>query len=296
MKISIRSKFSTGMVFLLIILALSIFSAYYMNKVSNETDAILKENYLSVVYSQDMAEGLTKMNQEIAKSFISNSNLNTRILKDELKVVGESFQSEKKNITEPGEAELVAEIETGLKEYGDSVLKYMESPLSAKKVFSLQNMYGLLYGQLTHLSQMNGKAIVVKTDHTKISSQDAMTQMSIIATLCFIIALFYSYSFSAYSNERFNQLYDGIKKIGSGNYEYRLDFDSSDKFSEISVVINEMAEKLIQNENKALLTEPVESVKVLLISEIYELKNILTRLKNIETDADELIVKLEEKL
>ena len=59
MKFSIRSKFSTGMVFLIIILALSIFSAYYMNKVSIETSSILKENYLSVVYAREMAEGLT---------------------------------------------------------------------------------------------------------------------------------------------------------------------------------------------------------------------------------------------
>ena len=63
MRFSIRSKFSTGMVFLLIILALSVYSAYYMNKASNETSTILKENYLSVVYARDMTEGLTKMNQ-----------------------------------------------------------------------------------------------------------------------------------------------------------------------------------------------------------------------------------------
>jgi two-component system, NtrC family, sensor histidine kinase KinB len=295
MKISIRSKFSTGMVFLLIILALSIFSAYYMNKVSHETDAILKENYLSVVYSQDMAEGLTRMNQEITRSFISNSKVDTRILKDELKIVGESLLSEKKNITEPGEAELVAGIETGLKEYGDSVLKYMESPFSSQNVLSLQNKYGILFGQLTRLSQMNGKAIVVKTDRTKISTQDAMTQMSIIATLCFIIALFYSYSFSAYSNERFNQLYQGIKELGDGNYNYRLDFDGSDKFSEISMVLNEMAEKLNENENKESLTENFESRKDLSISEIQKLRNILTRLKNIETETEDLIVSLDEK-
>jgi two-component system, NtrC family, sensor histidine kinase KinB len=295
MKISIRSKFTTGMVFLLIILALSIFSAYYMNKVSHETDAILKENYLSVVYSQDMAAGLTSMNQEITRSFISNSKVNTQILKDELKIVGESFQSEKKNITEPGEAELVAGIETGLKEYGDSVLKYMESPFSSQNVLFLQNKYGVLFGQLTRLSQMNGKAIVVKTDHTKISTQDAMTQMSIIATLCFIIALFYSYSFSAYSNERFNQLYRGIKEFGDGNYNYRLDFDGSDKFSEISMVLNGMAEKLNENENWESSTEPFMSRKDLSISEIQKLRNILTRLKNIETETKDLIVSLYEK-
>ena len=296
MKFSIRSKFSTGMVFLLIILVLSMFSAYYMNSVSNETGAILKENYLSVVYARDMAEGLTKINQEITRSFIMNELPPNLILKNELKVVGNSFQSEKRNITEPGEDKLVAGIETDLKEYSDSVMKYMESPHTATGVLFLQKKFDSLFEQLMQLSQMNGKAIEVKTDNTKITSQDALTQISIIATLCFIIALFYSYSFSSYSNERFSQLYYGVKKLGLGDYKYRLDIDGTDKFYEMSLVINRMAEKLRENEKNVKEPMPIESGKALIISEIQELKSVLTRIKNIETEAEMLIVKLEEKI
>ncbi len=295
MKFSIRSKFSSGMVFLLIILALSIYSAYYMNKVSKETDTILKENYLSVVYARDMAEGLTKINQEITTSFIMNMNPNSLILRNELNAVNSSFQAEKNNITEPGEDKLVKGIEGDLKVYRDSVLNLMEKPHMEKQILFLQKKFDTLYQQLMNLSLMNGKAIEVKTDHTKISSQDAMTQMSIIATLCFIIALFYSYSFSAYSGERFTQLYNGIKKIGSGNYRHRLDFDGTDKFYEISLVINKMAEKIIETENNPTETIPFGSEKAIIKSEILELKNALTRIKNIETEAQALIGKLEEK-
>jgi len=284
------------MVFLIIILVLSIFSAYYMNSVSNETGAILKENYLSVVYARDMAEGLMKINQEITSSFIKKENPRSLILNNELKVVGNSFQSEKRNITEPGEDKLVAGIETDLKEYSDAVLKYLESPLTETSVLLLQKKFDSLFEQLMQLSQMNGKAIEVKTDNTKITSQDALTQMSIIATLCFIIALFYSYSFSSYSNERFSQLYNGVKKLGSGDYKYRLDFDGTDKFYEISLVINQMAGNLSENEKNVKEPMPIESGKALLISEIQELKSVLTRIKNIETEAEMLIVKLEEKI
>jgi hypothetical protein len=296
MKFSLRSKFSTGMVFLLIILALSIYSAYYMNKVSKETGAILKENYLSVVYARDMAEGLMKMNQEITRSFIVNGKPNIQILKDELNVVGNSFQSEKNNITEPGEDQLVRGIETDLKEYGDSVLKLMESPHTVTRILFLQKKYDVLNQQLMHLSLMNGKAIEVKTDNTKISSQEAMTQMSIIATLCFIIALFYSYSFSSYSSERFTQLYNGIKKLGIGNYGHRLDFDGTDQFYEISLVINQMAEKLNENEKRLSVNKPIESEKALITSEVQELKSALIRIKNIENEAKELIFRLDKKI
>jgi two-component system, NtrC family, sensor histidine kinase KinB len=296
MKFSIRSKFSTGMVFLLIILALSIYSAYYMNKVSKETGTILKENYLSVVYARDMAEGLTKMNQEITRSYIMNGNPNTQLLINELKVVGNSFQAEKNNITEPGEDQLVKGIETDLKEYGDSVLKLMESPHTATSILFLQKKYDLLYQQLMHLSQMNGKAIEVKTDNTKITSQEAMTQISIIATLCFIVALFYSYSFSSYSSERFTQLYNEIKKLEESDYDNRLEFDGTDKFSEISMVINEMARKLNENEKKTAINKPFESEKSLTDSDIQALKSILTRIRNIETEAELLLTRIEDKI
>ena len=296
MKFSIRSKFSTGMVFLLIILALSIYSAYYKNKVSNESGTILKENYLSVVYARDMAEGLTKINQEITRSFIVNENPNALVLKNELKTVGSSLQSEKNNITEPGEDKLVVGIDADIKEYSDSVKKYMESPHTATNVLFLQQKFDSLLEQLMHLSLMNGKAIEVKTDNTKISSQDAMTQMSIIATLCFIIALFYSYSFSSYSSERFTQLYNEIKKLEDGDYANRLDFDGTDKFYEISTVINDMAEKLYENEKKTPVKAPFESEKKITTSEIQDLKSVLTRIKKLEIEADVLIVKLEEKI
>ena len=54
MKTSIRSKkFTMGMVlFLVIILLLSISSAFYLNKLSGKTSAILKENHYSVVYAR----------------------------------------------------------------------------------------------------------------------------------------------------------------------------------------------------------------------------------------------------
>lgn len=267
-----------------------------MNSVSNETGAIMKENYLSVVYARDMAQGLTKINLEITRSFLMNEKPHNLILKNELKAVDNSFQSEKKNITEPGEDKLVAGIEADLKEYGDSVVKFMESPHAVAGVLFLQKKFDSLFQQLMLLSQMNGKAIEIKTDNTKISSQDALTQMSIIATLCFIIALFYSYSFSSYSNERFSQLYNGVKNLGSGDYKHRLDFDGSDKFYEISLVINEMAEKLSENEKNLNVPMPIESEKALIIGEIQELKSVLARIKNIETEAEMLIVKLEEKV
>jgi two-component system, NtrC family, sensor histidine kinase KinB len=296
MKLSIRSKFSVGMVFLLIILVLSIFSAYYMNKLSRETGTILKENYLSVVYAREMAGGLTNINREIANSYLKKKNADSLLIKKELNLVDNSLQSEKKNITEPGEDKLVYSIETGFYEYRDSIFVLLRSPQSVAEVLYLQNKFADLYQKLTLLSQMNGKAIEVKTDVNKISSQDALTQMIIIATLCFIIALFYLYSFSSYSNERFFQLYDGVKEIVRSNYRKRLYIEGTDEIYEISTVFNDMAEKL--NENTQKMSGPVltDSGTTYSFSDIQELKSMLVRIKNIEDQAAELLSRLDNKM
>ena len=71
----------------------------------------------------------------------------------------------------------------------------------------------------------------------------------------------FTFSFASYFNQRFFQLYNGIKEIVSSNFDQRLFFDGKDEFYEISLVLNEMAEKLKKNKQKMSVTLPEESVK-----------------------------------
>jgi NtrC-family two-component system sensor histidine kinase KinB len=298
MKLSIRTKFAVGMLFIfVIILVLLGFSAFYLNKMSNKTSAILKENYLSVVYAREMTEGLVNINQEITSDFLSGNSADVHIIENELAAIDHSFQLEKNNITEPGEDKLVAGIEKGIGEYSDSVKSYLSSQKQAIKLQYLQKKLGLLSQQLVLLSQMNGKAIEAKTDDAKAYSVSALTQMSILGTLCFLIALSFIYSFASYFNERFFQLYNGIKEIVSSNYGQRLYFDGVDEFYEISLLFNQMAEKLSGNQSRE--EEPIDfladSFKEQNEDNIDELKDVLARIKSIEKQAENVISKIENK-
>jgi len=297
MKLSIRAKFTLGMVFLFVIISvLSIFSAFYMSRLSKKTSAILKENYLSVVYAREMSEGITNINQEITNCYLTNKNLDGLIIKKELSSVDKSLQLEKNNITEPGEDKLVSGIETGINEYRDSVVRYMKSPQPVVKVIDLQKKYEILFQQLILLSQINGKAIEVKTDDAKVSSKNASTQMTILGSLCFLIALSFTFSFATYFNGRFFQLYNGIKELNSSNYGQRLHFTGNDEFYEISLVFNEMAEKLSQSRQKMPLTQPLSvPANGHSFDDLIELKTILDRMKSIEEQAEELIERIEKK-
>ena len=296
MKYSIRTRFMLGMIFLfLIILILSVFSGYYMNKLSNKTDAILKENYLSVVYAREMSEGIMNINQELTTCFLTKRNPDSLKISKYLNSINQFLVSEKNNITEPGEDKLVSDFESGYIEFQDSVVRILESHKTVGGLIYLQNKAGDLYQQLLLLSKMNGKALEIKTDDAKATSKSALTQMTVLATLCFLIGMSFTFSFASYFNQRFFQLYNGIKELVSSNYDQRLFFDGKDEFHEISLLLNEMAEKLKINKQKMSVTLLDDHTKNLTLKDVDELKKMLFKIKTIEEQAAALISKFEKK-
>lgn len=295
MKHSIRTRFTLGMIFLfLIILILAVSSGYYLNRLSDKTSAILKENYLSVVYAREMSEGLIKIDQEISAGYLMSRKPDSLTIVKELNLVNKSLVAEKLNITEPGEDKLVSGIEADYYKYSESLLNIISSPKSAGLLY-LQSKSADLHQKLLLLSQMNGNAIEMKTDDAKAFSKSSLAQMTILASLCFLIGMGFIFSFSTYFNQRFFQLYNGIKEIVSNNYDQHLYFYGKDEFYEISLVFNEMAEKLKKSMPKMSVVKQDELGREISSDDIAELKNMLLQIKNTEIKASALISKFEKK-
>jgi hypothetical protein len=297
MRHSVRRRITFGMIFLfLIILVLSVFSGYYMNKLSGKTSAILKENYLSVVFARDMSENIMNIDREITTSFLKRILPDTVRIKDELNRFSKSLTAEKNNLTEPGEDRLVADIESGYLIYRDSLLHILRSPGVPSGMIFLQNSAAGLNQELLQLSQMNGRAIELKTDDAKASANSALTKMTILASICFLIGMSYTFSFGSYFNRRIYQLHNGIKQIVTSNFDQHLFFEGQrDEFYEISVVFNEMVDKLKENERKLSLTLPSKAEKNLIDKDLDELKELQSRIKTMERETMALLSKFEKK-
>jgi two-component system, NtrC family, sensor histidine kinase KinB len=292
MKTSIRTKFSFGIVFFFVIIAiLFVFSTLKLTSLSKKTGAILKENHVSVVCAREMSDALTNINQEITRSFIQNKNANSTSITDMLSAFEKSLQLEKNNITEVGEDKLVSTIESGYNQYRDSTSSFLKMPKSIEMINYLQQKFIDVNQQLMILSQMNGKAIELKTNDAKIYANKAWIQMAVLGTFCFLIALSFTYSFASYFNERFFQLHTGIKEIVSSNYGQRLHFEGKDEFYEIALVFNEMAEKLNEKKQKQPIVLMDKVDKEINAQDIEELKRMLEQMKIIEEQANRLISK-----
>ena len=297
MKTSIRSKsFTIGMVlFLVIILLLSIFSAYYLNRLSWKTSTILKENHYSVVYARQMSEALININQGITNSFLTNKTPDASVINKGFILFSKSLELEKNNLTESGEAQLASGIEKTYNEFRVSVSEYIKSPDSDSSVMYIQTRVDTLYKQLMLLSQMNENAIEVRTNDAKVSSKKYTLQMTFIGTICFLFAYGFTFYFSSYFNERFYELYNGIKELVASKYNHKIHLDGNDELHEISLVVNEMAAELDKSKQKMSVPLQRGQKENENLEDIQDLKNFLVMMKNLEKQARDLISKIEKK-
>jgi methyl-accepting chemotaxis protein len=296
MNLSIRTKFTLAIVFFFIIIAtLSIVSAIHLNKLSKKTGSILKDNHLSVVYARDMSESLLNINLEITKSIIGIEMPDSNIINNSLWQFEKSLNLEKNNITEVGEGDLVTGIESEFRLYCAEITELRKTNKLSALILNLQASHKSLDHQLVLLSQMNENAIERKTNDAKELARKALFQVTILGTLGFLLAFSFTYSFASYFNERFFQLYNGIKEIVSSNYGHRLHFEGKDEFYDISLIFNKMADNLSQAKQKISislddLTEPRVRVE-----DVDELKRLLVNMKRFEDEAKVLISKLEKQ-
>lgn len=296
MKISIRTRFFLGMVFFFAIIAgLSFLSAYHLNRLSKKTDALLKENHFSVIFARDMGEDLSLLNLEINRSFLTEVHPDTSLIASTAQAFVKSLQLEKKNLTEAGEDKLVSGIESGFNEYLNDIIGFAKTPLSKEQVTTLQTQFHVLYQQTMLLSQMNEQAILMKADDIKKSAEKGLTHVTILGTVLFIITLSFTFNFSSYFNERFSKLYTGIKEIGAGNYDQRLNFEGEDEFYDISLVFNDMAVNLDQT-GQDFKQDPVKDFEQeMYLDQTIALKRVLEQMEGIKERAENLISQLEHK-
>ena len=83
----LKTKLSLGLGFLFaIIIALVLFCSYYVQKLSKDSDNILKDNYDSIIYSKNMTSSLDEI-----KNSINNTLFNRKENKNFIRILFSTF-------------------------------------------------------------------------------------------------------------------------------------------------------------------------------------------------------------
>jgi PAS domain S-box-containing protein len=227
MNIKTKLRLGIGFIFIMALIA-SGMADYYLTRLSDDSKAILKDNYRSLVYMKAIGQAL-----DYPPSAGSAAKLQT---------IADNIDKEEHNITEYGEKKLADSLRATFGQYKLA----MNDPQAAAQLS--YKMRGLLYNIL----QLNMSAIELRNTKAGKTADEAIIIVSLIGTFCFLIAFSFVVNFPSYIANPVKELIKGIKEISNKNYNKRLIFAAKDEFGDLADAFNQMAGKLNEYENSNL--------------------------------------------
>jgi NtrC-family two-component system sensor histidine kinase KinB len=248
---TLKKKLSLGLGFLfLIILVLVIFYSYYIGKLSRDAENILKDNYKSLVYSQNMISALEDMRTAIS-SIVFNPTNDKKTSAYYLKLFEagrtafeNNLKSENSNITEIHEREYVATVDQDYVLYANLCLQIVKGEGGRALYF---NEYEPAFEKLRHaintINDINMQAVERKSQITKHDSARIIDIMAVIGVFCLILAFGYFWYFPFYISNSIAYLSGRMKELlkKSGIV---LDIKTNDETFIILQAINLLENKL----------------------------------------------------
>lgn len=205
---------------------------FYINRISNDTDKIIKNNYETLVYNNNILHALDLLPQN----------------KQAIDIIEKNLQKQEHNITEPGEGDATTEVRKSFEQ-----LKL--NPLA-------DTNYKDIRENIQKINELNQAAILRKNAVAKQTAEDASFWLMIIFTFLTLIAFTAVFNIPAIIAKPIAAISDGIKEISRKNYGARIHLKQDDEFGELIDTFNMMAIKLDEYEHSNLAKLQMEKMRI----------------------------------
>ncbi|WP_299761911.1 ATP-binding protein [uncultured Pontibacter sp.] len=241
----LKTKITLGyLTILVVLLAIGVYSVINVNKLDNAASNILKDNLYTLQLGKRMISSLDKMQaakQQLLFSGVT-PDVNTAIIRENVKVFEENLRKEQGNITEPGEGELVEDIAEGFQNYSALLLK--GSLDESVYYIELLPRYRLLRDQLDQMLNMNMDAMIAKSDRAQQIAQQTRVYTLIALTVAMLLTLGFLLTVPAAITKPINRIVDSIQAASRKDFTQQLSTKGGDEFSRVAKVYNSMLKKL----------------------------------------------------
>jgi len=237
-----------------VLTANSIIAIINFSTLKNSIDNILKANYESVVYAQNMAIAIERQDSaELAMMFEDSSEDPLKLFKDYEANFGMWLEKATNNITEKGEDLVITNINSLYKEYLDkfnefeTLLKNNKSNEKVSRDYYYNEIFPLfesIKDECRNLLNINqDKMVVLKNESAVIAKRATLINASISILTIAISLIFIIYLLNKIIRSLSN-LNSKIKEIAKGDYSQKLIVSGSDEIAALSEEFNIMAAKL----------------------------------------------------
>jgi len=249
---SLRRKlaFSYGLL-IVFTLAVSIWGIYHLVHLGRAVDVILVNNYKSILAAENMKEALERIDSSAMFFVASHEHKARQQFADNAKRFADEFQVAASNVTEPGEAPIVADISTQYAAYKQQIEQFLNPPKitstseqSAAYFAQLEPAFLALKNRLDDLLRLNQQAMVAASERAQAQSWKAEVSTAIVAILALVLALAFAWRFTSYIVDPITTLTEKARRIGEGDFEQQIEIESQDEIGVLAAEFNRMAARL----------------------------------------------------
>ncbi|HEY2348143.1 MAG TPA: ATP-binding protein [Puia sp.] len=233
MAVKLKTKLTAGLVFLFgVILLFGVLGTININLLSRDADLILKDNYNSIIYCNDMMKALETVD----------------VHKDAIDKFEENLKKQELNITEPGEKDQTEEIRRNFEE-----LK--ADPKDPSNYIEIRQ-------SIIQVLDLNASAIYHKNIVAQETARNAKRWLAIIFTILIMVSFTFIFNLPGIISRPIQSLSDGIKEIANKNYSKRIYLKQKDELGDLAIAFNTMAEKLDLYEHSNLAKMQFEKSRI----------------------------------
>ena len=265
MKLKIRTKVLLGILFVFVeFVIIGSLSMYYISTLKYGSELLIKNNYRSVQYAENMIQSLDETNTAVNSLFLNKHyQYDKELVAGSFDKFEKNLQLEGQNITEFGEKELVQSIKEKYARYKSLVLEQNIKSTPDKinlYTFNILPLTNELKAQIFSVSTLNMHSIVQKNEKLSEMVSQIYKNLSILLTFCLLITASFLFNFPNYIAGPIKRITENIKEMVNNNFSSRIRISTNDEFKELSEAINDMAEKLETNYKHVELQPAVTSV------------------------------------
>lgn len=236
---TIKNKLRTGIGFLFVLALICCgLSIYFLNRLSADAGVILKDNYKSLQYAQNVLTALDSRPGSLTPQ--------------QLKTIDQNIGLQQRNVTEMGEQQLT-----------DSASATYEKLKHPDNTEIVQNqLRSRLHQHLYGIMKLNMDAISHKNDVATATSKRGTWLVAFLGAFLFLVAFSFAVNFPGYIANPIKELTVRIKEVSNRNYHQQIHFESDDEFGELGQAFNNMTRKLDEFENSNLASILFEKKRI----------------------------------
>ncbi len=251
LNLQLREKILLGFgLVMLILLVVFVVSLSSLLKLGKASEAILKQNYLSIEAMHKMLDNVEQHYRLVYEHYIQKSEASGKAIVDVQLDFEQWLLVEKSNITERGELEASKQLEQAYRDYiyraGGFQQSSFSSPEQAYRYLDKHVRPGLntVRDYCMQIAKINQDVMTRSSQRAKTIAHKATFTLVVIGLLGLLLAAVLSLTLSSLIVRPLKNMLAAMDKVSKGDYSARTEYRASDELGIVSGAFDHMAQKL----------------------------------------------------